>query len=188
MLRDLILKNRSCRRFHQEPVAEQTLKELVDLARLSASGGNVQPLKFFLSWEPETNDRIFRMIGLAGNPGRDEAPTAYIVILGDTAISPHVGCDHGIAAQSILLGATEIGLGGCMVGMYDRKKLHTALELPDRYQIALVIIIGKPKEQPVIDVVPDSGEVRGWWDEDEVRHVPKRALGEIILTRTAVPS
>ncbi|MEE8353726.1 MAG: nitroreductase family protein [Dehalococcoidales bacterium] len=188
MLRDLIVQNRSCRRFHQESVDKKTLEELVDLARLSATGGNRQSLKFLLSWEPETNDRIFPLIGLAGNPGRDEAPTAYIIILGDTAISAHLGCDHGIAAQSILLGATEIGLGGCMVGIIDRKKLRAVLEIPDRYEIALLLIIGKPKEQPVIDVVPESGEVRGWWDDDGVRHVPKRALDEIILAKTAVPS
>ncbi len=188
MLRDLILKNRSCRRFHQEPVDRKTLEDLVDLARLSATGGNRQSLKFLLSSEPETNDLIFPLIGLAGNPGKDEAPPAYIIILGDTAISPSFGCDHGIAAQSILLGAAEIGLGGCMVGMIDKKKLRAALEIPDRYEIALLLIIGKTKEQPMIDVVPESGEVRGWWDEDEVRHVPKRTLDEIILTRTAVPS
>ena len=188
MLKDLILANRSCRRFHQEPVAEKTLKELVDLARLSASGSNMQPLKFLLSWEAETNDRIFPLIGLAGNPGRDEAPTAYIVILADSQVAPHIGCDHGIAAQSILLGATEMGLGGCMVGMFNPQQPGAALEIPERYRIALVIIIGKPKERAVIDVIPESGEVHGWWDEDEVRHVPKRALDEIILTRTAVPS
>lgn len=188
MLRDLILKNRSCRRFHQEPVDRKTLEELVDLARLSATGGNRQSLKFLLSCEPETNDLIFPLIGLAGNPGKDEAPTAYIIILGDTTISQHVGCDHGIAAQSILLGATEIGLGGCMVGMIDKKKLRAALEIPDRYEIALLLILGKTKEKPVIDVVPESGEVKGWWDDDEVRHVPKRALDDIILTPAAVPS
>ena len=188
MLKELILKNRSCRRFHQEPVTEETLKELVDLARLSASGSNMQPLKFLLSWEAETNDRIFPLIGLAGNPGRDEAPTAYIVILADSLVSPHIGCDHGIAAQSILLGATEMGLGGCMVGMFNQRQLSDALEIPERYRIALVIIIGKPKEKAVITVLPESGEVAGWWDEDKVRHVPKRSLDEIILSRTAVPS
>ena len=188
MLKELILKNRSCRRFHQEPVTEETLKELVDLARLSASGSNMQPLKFLLSWEGETNDRIFPLIGLAGNPGRDEAPTAYIVILADSLVSPHIGCDHGIAAQSILLGAAEMGLGGCMVGMFNQRQLSDALEIPERYRIALVIIIGKPKEKAVITVLPESGEVAGWWDEDKVRHVPKRSLDEIILSRTAVPS
>ena len=188
MLRDLILANRSCRRFHQEPVEEETLKELIDLARLSASGSNLQPLKFILSNDPKTNDRIFPLIGLAGAPGRDEAPTAYIVILGDTMISPDVGCDHGIAAQSILLGATEKGLGGCMVGYFDPKRLCEVLEIPKRYRIALVLIIGKPKEKPIIDVIPTSGEVSSWVDENEVRHVPKRPLEELILSKTAVPS
>ncbi len=186
MLRDLILQNRSCRRFHQESVDKKTLEELVDLARLSATGGNRQSLKFLLSSEPETNDLIFPLIGLAGNPGKDEAPTAYIIILGDTEIATHFGCDHGIAAQSILLGATEKGLGGCMVGMIDRKRLRAGLQIPERYEIALLLIIGKPKEKPVIDVIGEDGETRGWWDEDGLRHVPKRRLDEIILTGTTV--
>ena len=121
-------------------------------------------------------------------PAEGERPSAHIVILGDTEVARSFGCDHGIAAQSILLGATEMGLGGCMVGMFNPQQLSAALELPERYRIALVIIIGKPKEKAVITALPESGEVHGWWDEDEVRHVPKRALDEIILTKTAVPS
>lgn len=98
MLRDLVVNNRSRRRFYQDLVDKETLRDLVDLARLSASAGNRQALKFYLSCDWEEHVKVFPLIGLAGNPGTDEAPTAYIVILGNTEVSQSFGCDYGIAA------------------------------------------------------------------------------------------
>ena len=121
--RALIERNRSYRRFHQDvPVSSQTLRELVDLARLSASASNRQPLRFYLSNDVQTNAVIFSNLKWAGylidwpGPAEGEKPPAYIVLLNDTEISKTPGCDQGIAAQSILLGATERELGGCIIG------------------------------------------------------------------------
>ena len=181
MLKDLVLQNRSRRRFHQEPVDRETLRELVDLARLSASGGNQQALKYIIVCDAETNARIFPMIGLAGAPTQAEGPTAYIVMLGDTEISTSVGCDHGIAAQSILLGATEKGLGGCMVGIVDRIRLRKLLDIPSRYEIVLLLILGKPTDTVVIDPLPADGDTTSHSDDKGVWRVPKRALDDIII-------
>ena len=182
MIRDLILKNRSYRRFYQETVIElDTLKELVDLARLSASAANIQPLKFMLSCDPKKNALIFPHIGLAGNPREGERPSAYIIVLGDTEISRSFGCDHGIAVQSILLGAVDRGLGGCIVAAINRDNLREALVIPPRYEILLVVVLGKPKETAVIETVGQDGATRGWWDNEGIRHVPKRPLDDIII-------
>jgi nitroreductase len=188
MLKNLILANRSYRRFHQESsIDESTLLELVDLARLSASGGNNQPLKYLLSCDAKRNAKIFPQLAWAASisdwsgPAEGERPTGYIIILLDTSISKGPGCDHGIAAQSILLGATERGLGGCMIGSIQRDALHKALDLPEQYQILLVIALGKPKETVVIDEVKD-GITKYWRDDQEQHHVPKRTLNEIILS------
>ena len=188
-MRDLILKNRSYRRFYQEvPVELETLKELVDLARLSASGMNLQSLKYYISCEPEKNTVIFENIGWAvylkdwPGPPEGERPSAYMIILGDTKISKSFGCDHGIAAQSILLGAVEKGLGGCMIGTIHRKELSQALNIPSRYEILLVIALGKPKETVVINELAPNGDVRYWRDSTGTHHVPKRTLSDIILS------
>jgi len=188
MLRDLILKNRSYRRFHEDVAIErETLRELVDLARLSASGSNLQPLKYILSCDPERNALIFPHLAWAGylkewrGPSEGERPSAYIIILGDTEIRSSVGCDHGIAAQSILLGATERGLGGCMIGSVQREKLRKALEIPLCYEILLVLALGKPKETVVLETVGPEGDIRYWRDEEGLHHVPKRSLDQIIL-------
>ena len=190
MLKDLILHNRSYRRFHQEiPVSLESLKEMVDLARLSASAANRQPLKYILSCEPETNARIFPYLAWAGylkdwgGPKEGEKPSAYIIVLGDTTITQAFGCDHGIAAQSILLGAVEKGLGGCMIGSIRKVELSQELNIPDQYEILLVIALGKPKEEVVIEPVGENGNIKYWRDEQGTHHVPKRSMEEIIIAR-----
>ena len=188
MIRELVTTNRSYRRFYQDvPVDRGTLEGLVDLARLTASGANLQPLKYMLSWEPERNEEIFRTLKWTGalkdwdGPVEGERPTGYILILLDTRISRSAGCDHGIAAQTILLGAVEQGLGGCMIGSVKRNALQQALNIPDSFDILLVIALGKPRETVRIDAVDSEGTTTYWRDGDGVHHVPKRSLDELII-------
>ena len=188
MLKDLVLKNRSYRRFYQDIAIDlETLRGLVDLARLSASALNMQPLKYVLSCEPQKNALIFPHLGWARylkdwpGPAEKERPSAYIIILGDTEISRAFGCDHGIAAQSILLGATENGLGGCMIATVKRQELNKALGIPPRYEILLVIALGKTKETVVIEKIGADGDTKYWHDSQGTHHVPKRALDDIII-------
>ena len=188
MIRDLVVENRSCRRFYQEVAIErETLRELVDLARLSASGVNRQPLKYILSCDPQKNAAIFPCLGWAGQlkdwpgPSEGERPSAYIVILGDTEIAKTFFCDHGVAAQSILLGAREKGLGGLMHGSVKRDELSKALGIPPRYEILLVLSLGKPKEKVVLETVGSDGDTKYWRDNDDVHHVPKRSLDSVII-------
>jgi nitroreductase len=188
MLRELVLKNRSYRRFHQEvPVDTQTLRELVDLARLSASGANKQPLKYALANDPETNAKVFPCLAWAGyledwpGPIEGERPSAYIAILGDTEISGSFGVDWGIAAQSIMLGAAEKGLGGCMIASISKQELREALGIPERFKILLVLALGKPLEEVVIDPVGPDGSIKYWRDGEGVHHVPKRSLDDLIV-------
>jgi nitroreductase len=188
MLKDLVIRNRSFRRFYEEETIDlDTLKTLIDLARLSASGANYQPLKYILSNDPQKNNLIFPNLKWAGyladwsGPAKGERPSAYIIILGDKEIAAQAGVDHGIAAQSILLGATEKGLGGCMIGSINRKQLRRDLEIPDQYDILLIIALGKPKETVVLETVGPDGDIKYWRDDEDVHHVPKRPLDEIIL-------
>jgi nitroreductase len=188
MLRELILKNRSFRRFDQQhAVPRETLEELVDLARLSASGGNRQPLKYVLSSTEALNSEIFPNLAWAGyltdwpGPEEGERPSAYIIMLCDTTINKNPGCDHGIAAQSIMLGAAEKGLGGCMIGSFDAAGLQRVLKLEPRHEIVLVLALGKPRETVVLDTVAADGSIKYWRDERHVHHVPKRPLKDLII-------
>ena len=182
MIKDLILKNRTYRRFHQEiPVERDTLKELVDLARLAAYGRNRQALKYILSCEPEKNARIYTHIGLGGDPPEGDRPAAYIIILGDKEIIESFGCNQGIAAQNIMLGATEKGLGSCIIATIEREKLRETLAIPAQYDILLVVALGKSKETVVLETLAPGEDPAGYWDDKGVRHTPKRLLEDIII-------
>jgi nitroreductase len=216
MIKDLITKSRSYRRFFQEvAIDRRILRELVELATAETAGltpaftrgvapartgranptcdgsspsaANLQPLKYILCCEPEKNALIFQHLAWAGylkdwpGPADGERPSAYIIILGDTEITRSFGCDHGIAAQSILLGAAEKGLGGCIIGTVKREELRRALALPARYEILLILALGKPKETVVIEPVGTGGDIKYWRDNQSVHHVPKRSLDGIIL-------
>jgi nitroreductase len=188
MIKDMVLKSRSYRRFYQDHVVSmETLKELIDLARLTASAANRQPLKYTLSNESVRNAIIFDQLAWAGylkdwpGPSEGERPSAYIIMLGDTEISRDFSFDNGIAAQTILLGAVEKGLGGCMIASIRREKLRTALNIPVRYEIVLVIAIGKPKETVVLEPMGPDGDVKYWRDGEGKHYVPKRSLEEVLI-------
>lgn len=190
MLEDLIRKNRSCRRFYQNrPLDPEVLKDLVNLARLSASGANRQPLVYILSDDPVVNEKIFPCLGWAAylkdwsGPEEGERPAGFIIILGDTQVTTDFMVDHGIAAQSILLGARERGLAGCMIASINRKRIRKIFDLDERYEVLLIIALGEPRETVVIEPIPDEGDIRYWRDEKNIHHVPKRDLKDIILEK-----
>jgi nitroreductase len=187
-IKTLIHKSRSCRRFDESyRIGRETLHDLIDLAQHSPSGMNMQPLKFWLSNTTEMNALIFPHLAWAvalkdwGGPAEGERPAAYIIILGDTAITQQFGVNHGIAAQSIMLGAVEKGLGGCMMGSVRREALRQALNIPQRYEILLVLALGKPAEVVVTEPIGKDGEYDYYRDADDIHHVPKRSLSELIV-------
>ena len=191
MIKDLVLKNRSYRRFYQNsPISMDTLRELAELARISSSGGNKQPLKYILSCDSLTNATIFDQLTWAAalkdwpGPEEGERPSAYIIVLEDTTIGK-AGVDHGISCTNILLGAVEKGLGGCMLASIRKKELRQALSIDDKYEIILVIALGQPKEIVKLDELDAGGDTKYWRDEDQVHHVPKRKLSDIIVKKYA---
>ncbi|MBW2491946.1 MAG: nitroreductase family protein [Deltaproteobacteria bacterium] len=189
MIADLIKKNRSCRRFYQEHVLDlKVLMGLVDLARLSASAANLQPLRYIISVDSKNNSQIFSCLRWAAylkdwnGPKEGERPSGYIIILSDfKKANDFVGYDCGIASQSILLGAREKGLAGCMIASIRRQQLRSILDIDERFKILLVIAIGKPKEDVVIETVGDDDSIRYWRDSKGLHHVPKRTLKDIII-------
>jgi len=186
--KELVKSNRSCRRFDNTFALDtQTLTELVELSRYTASGANNQPLKYIISISREQNDQIFSCLTWAAylkawnGPEPGEQPTGYIVILGDTTIAKNFWCDHGIAAQTMLLGARARGLAGCMFAAINIKKLKELLGIGDHLAVKLVIALGKPVEEACIDDVGDDGDIRYFRDDTQVHHVPKRKLEDLIL-------
>lgn len=186
-LKDLVYRTRSYRRFDESfQIDRNVLEDLVDLARMSASAANRQPLKYLLYNTPEECGRVFPALAWAGylkdwdGPVEGERPSAYIIILGDKEITESFNVDHGIAAQSIMLGATEAGLGGCMIASVKREALRNELHIPENLEILLVLALGMPVEKVVIDEVAGD-DIQYWRDIKDVHHVPKRRLDDLIM-------
>jgi len=188
MIHALVLRNRSYRRYDESfeiPVTE--LEHLIELARLSSSSRNLQPLKYIISNSKERNAIIFSTLSWAGylrdwpGPVEGERPSAYIIMLGDTKISSGFSIDPGIAAQSILLGAAEKGYGGCIIGTVNKENLEKQLKIPSHLEVMYVIALGKPVEVVQLEDVKENGDIKYWRDEHKVHHVPKRLLKDIIV-------
>jgi nitroreductase len=185
---ELILRTRSYRRFHQNnQVSMQTLRELVEMARIAQSPWNQQAVKFILCNDSDTNAQIFQHLQWAARmpewpgPAEGERPAAYIVIVADKELGKLFNYDHTVAGTAILLGATERGLGGCLIGAFSRKSVSRVLELTERYDPLLVVALGEPAETVVLDPIGPDGSTAYWHDSEGVHHVPKRALEDLIL-------
>ena len=189
-LKSLIKKNRTYRRFHEDvPVSREQLGELVELARFSASGANLQPMKFMLSADPETNKKIFPHLRWAAyltdwdGPEEGERPAAYILMLRDKEIKDLTSkTDAGVCIQSMLLGATEKGLGGCIFASADKDAVLENLGIDkERYEFMYLLAFGKPKEEVMLEDVGAGGDIKYYRDEKRRHHVRKRPLDELII-------
>ena len=193
MIKDLIKKNRSVRGYdNSRDVTIEELREMVDCARLSASSVNMQPLKYILVNTVDGKARVLKQVSFAAKlstlklPHRGSEPMAYIVICQDEQISKsETGFlrDVGIAAQSITLAATELGLGACMLGYFSPDKLRQALDLSENLKPQLVISLGRSVEDIRIVEIEEGESTDYYRDEAGIHYVPKRKLDDVIITR-----
>ena len=185
---DIVKRTRTYRRFDEsKKVSAEELKSLIEFASFTPSGANKMPLKYIISTSAQMNEKIFSCVGWAAylpdwaGPAAGEKPTGYIVMLRDTSISTQTATDEGIQAEAIMLGATTMGLGGCIMGNVKREELSKFLSLDSRYEIALVLALGYPTEKVIIEKVGTDGNIKYYHDSENVNHVPKRTVDELLL-------
>ncbi|NMP37451.1 MAG: nitroreductase [Clostridiales bacterium] len=193
MLYELVKSARSCRGFDENvKLSREQLEALVELARLSPSSVNLQPLKYYISCTAESNEKIFVLTHWAGMlkekklPYEGHRPTAYIVIFHDTSITPATPAflkDAGIVAEVMYLGAAEMGLAGCMIGSFDTALMQQATGTEASLLPVLVLALGRADETARLTDIPQGGSTAYYRDENDVHCVPKRSLEEIILNK-----
>jgi nitroreductase len=191
MIRDLVTANRSYRGFDpSRKVTREELTEFVECARLTPSGANRQPLRYYLAWEKEQTEKIQPLTRWGAAlperhlPDADKLPPAFIVICAEMLWAPNpAACQKevGIAAQTILLAATEAGLGGLMIANFQAEALARALELPEHLVPQLVLAIGRPAEKVVLTEAEPGGSLNYYRDEQDVHYVPKRPLRDLLI-------
>lgn len=187
--RELVTQSRSYRRFVEtEPLPEGLLRDLVELVCYTPSARNRQPLRFLPLADPAACARLFPCLSWAGEladwpgPAEGERPAAYLLMLGEGDAASTFECDSGIAAQTILLGAASEGYGGCIVASIDREAVRERFGIPERYEILLAIALGRPAETVVIDQAAPGEPLSYYRDGNDIHHVPKRMVDELMLT------
>lgn len=185
-LEEVIYKRRTIRRFKQDPVPLETLKKLIDYARIAPAGSNIQAIEYIIVNSEEMAKKMFPLVRFAASLPKEQKPTienkpmAYIIILANTNIKKSFyDYDIGAAAENILLGAVTFGLGCCWMASINGRKIRALLEIPDNYEVVHVISMGFPDEESVTE--PYSDSFKYWKDESGKMHIPKRALDDIIL-------
>ncbi|WP_455540133.1 nitroreductase family protein [Terrisporobacter sp.] len=190
MIKDLVKKSRSYRIFDESfKLEKQDLIDLIELARYSPCGKNGQYLRFIPIYKEEVLKEIYPYLAWAAylkdwnGPVKGERPTGIILIVSreGSLNDPILSCDMGIVSQTIMLGATEKNLGGCMIRALNRKKIAEVLNLSDDYIIHIALAIGKPAQEVILEDIKDGDDIKYWMDEDKTHHVPKVVLKELVI-------
>lgn len=187
----LIEGARTYRRYSGEAVEEGVLRELVDAARLSPCGNNMQVLRFRVvsADGAEAAEKVFSHLHWAGalkdwnGPEPGERPGGYVVVClpAKLVANPIRLIDVGIASQSIVLAAASRGLGACMHKSYDAC-LVDELGLTDAgYAVAMVIALGPRAEKIVLEPATTDHGLTYWRESDGSHHVPKLALDDLLV-------
>lgn len=190
MIKDIIKKSRSYRIFDENyKLSKQDLIDLIELARFSPCGKNGQYLRFIPIYKEEVLKEIYPCLAWAAylkdwkGPTEGERPTGIILVVSKEGNlnDPILACDMGIVSQSIMLGAVEKNLGGCMIRALNRNKIYDVLNLSDDYIIHIALAIGKPAQEVIIENIHENEDIKYWMDKDNTHHVPKIILEDLII-------
>lgn len=183
----LLASDRSVRRFREDlAIDESVLRRLIGLTRYCASGRNAQPLRYRLVTHPADRDLLFPLLKWAGyytdwdGPAPGERPAAYLIQCLDTAFGANCLCDDGLQLQAISLGATALGLGGCIIKAFNAEETARVLQIPSNLTPRYVYALGVPAERTrIVDIV--DGDFKYFRDADDTQCVPKRPLEDLII-------
>ena len=183
-LDSLLKKNRSYRGFDQRhEVSEDELKRVVAVSTLVASGMNKQRLRYRLVTKPDAA-KVLPHITLGASlpeehlPHPGSEPQAFIVVCATEKENKVIDIDLGIAAQSMLLKAVEMGLGGIFILNFRAAAVQQALNLPS--EPIAIIAIGKPAEK--IFLVPvHTGSDLNYYRKDGIHYVPKLNADDLLI-------
>ena len=186
-IEDVIYKRRTIRRYKQDLIPIDTLKKLIDFARVAPASSNLQNIEYIIVIDPIMKDKLFPLLKWAGYlpkserlPPIGQRPTAYIIVLVNTKIKKgNVDFNVGAAVENILLGAVKFELGSCWIGSIDRKKIKQLFEIPDHYNVKHVISLGFPNEKSIIERY--IGSFKYWKDTSNIIHVPKKELKDLLF-------
>ncbi len=152
---DLANQRYSVRRYTATPVARETIDRCIEAARLAPSACNSQPWKFIIVDDPSLKAELAKAAFeglLTFNHFACQAPVLVLIVSTRQKLLAKIGgvvkkknfsqMDVGIAAEHFCLQAAEEGLGTCMLGWFNEKKVKKMLSIPKPKRIELIISVG----------------------------------------------
>ena len=150
---ELILKRQSDRKYLSTQVEEDKILKCIDAARLSPSACNAQPWTFVVVEEDNLRLEVEKAAsGMGMNNFAVQAPVIIAIVLEKPNFTSKIGSvikdkeypliDIGIAANQFCLQAAELGLGTCILGWFDEKKIKKLLNVPSSKRIPILITLG----------------------------------------------
>ena len=152
---ELVQSRQSDRAYLDKPVEAEKLERILEAARLAPSACNAQPWKIIVVSDPEKRHQVAdaatsKMLSM--NHFSKQAPVQLVLVEENANFTSTVGgwatnkhyphLDLGIVASHICLAAADEGLGSCMLGWCDEKKVRKALDIPKNKRVMLVILLG----------------------------------------------
>ena len=183
---ETIISRRTIRKFKQEKIDPEILKKIVNAGRLAPSAANLQPLEYLIIDDEELKKKVFPNLAWAGyikpegDPGEDERPAAYIIILADKKINPAPERDIGASVENMNLASQEEGIGCCWIGAFKAKEINNIINVPTNISVELILAMGYPLEKPVPEDIEKESSIKYYKDESGTLHVPKRKLKDIL--------
>jgi len=189
---EAVTRRRSVRKFKDTPVAYDVLERCVNAARLAPTAINSQLCKHVIVDDEHILSKVLDAVAMwAGVPRPDNGwpperrPKAYIVTLINTELEKERGAgkrnadyDAALAVENMVLVAQGEGLGSCVITGLSKDRLRQALNVPARYEIAILLALGYPDESPVVEAAADP--IKRWVDDKGILHVPKRSLEDVL--------
>ncbi|MBQ8811889.1 MAG: nitroreductase family protein [Bacteroidales bacterium] len=172
---ELIKKRQSDRRYAPRPVAREHILKCLEAARLAPSACNSQPWKFIVVDEPEKlKEMSDAAVGLGMNKFTMQVPVLVAVVQETMNLSAKAGAlvkdkdysmmDLGMAVEHFCLQAADLGLGTCIMGWFDEKRIKKLLGVPRGRRIQLIISLGYP-DAPTRDKIRKPLEDMSSWNK-----------------------
>jgi len=172
---ELIIKRQSERQYTAQQVEPEKIAQCIEAARMAPSACNAQPWKLIVVDEPELKKQLANAMASMGmNKFSFDAPVIVAIVLEKPNVLSKIGSvlkgkeymlmDIGFAASHFCLQATDLGLGTCIIGWFDEKKVRKLLQIPNKKRIPLLITVGyctneiRKKQRKELNIIYSSNK------------------------------
>ena len=175
---DIIKGRRSVRKYDDKEVPDEILNQVLEAVRWAPSWANTQCWEIIVVKDPALRKKLQEALPPKGNPAFKSIVSAPVLLAlcgklktsgyykgqVTTKFGDWFMFDLGIAAQTLCLTASHLGLGTVIVGLFDHEKAAAALKTPEGFELVALIPMGYPVK---ISKAPRRKEV------DEFVHVDR---------------